>query len=177
MEKRLSLPLLEGPEGGDDAAAIKVGDLAQRTGKTVRAIHLFEEMGLLLPAARSPGGFRLYREDAVKRVEWIAKLQAMGFTLHEVRSFLRSYEESPSAPEAMARVREIFAGKLAETQEHVERLAGLVADLRASLAYLESCHQCGVPQLPACHGCELHGHGGRAPELVEELHAHRERRL
>ena len=35
---------------------LKVGELARRTGKTVRAIHLYEELGLLTPAVRSKGG-------------------------------------------------------------------------------------------------------------------------
>ena len=39
---------------------IRIGDLARLTGKTVRAIHLYEELGLLKPATRSSGGFRLY---------------------------------------------------------------------------------------------------------------------
>ena len=39
---------------------LKVGELARRTGKTARAIHLYEELGLLTPAVRSKGGFRLY---------------------------------------------------------------------------------------------------------------------
>ncbi len=40
--------------------SLKVGELAKRTGKTVRAVHLYEELGLLAPAVRSKGGFRLY---------------------------------------------------------------------------------------------------------------------
>ena len=44
----------------DSLSLLKVGELAKRTGKTVRAIHLYEELGLLAPAVRSKGGFRLY---------------------------------------------------------------------------------------------------------------------
>ncbi len=52
-------------EGLNDVSAqslalLKVGELAKRTGKTVRAVHLYEELGLLDPAVRSKGGFRLY---------------------------------------------------------------------------------------------------------------------
>ena len=46
---------------------LRVGDLARRTGKSVRAIHLYEELGLLEPATRSSGGFRLYHDAAVDR--------------------------------------------------------------------------------------------------------------
>src|ERR1700722_2323345 len=58
---------------------MQIGDLARETGKTVRAIHLYEELGLLSPAARSKGRFRLYSQDALMRIRWIGKLQSMGF--------------------------------------------------------------------------------------------------
>lgn len=163
MERKEPLGITD----GDDY--LKVGDLARKTGKTVRAIHLLEELGLLRPAARSSGGYRLYRDDAMKRVEWITRLQGMGFTLHEVRSFLRSYEENPSAHDAMRQVREIFQAKLSETEAHITRLSHLVVDLRQSLTYLESCHPCGVAELPTCVGCDRYGHDGTAPLLVEGL--------
>ena len=54
-------------------ALLKVGELAKRTGKTVRAVHLYEELGLLAPAVRSKGGFRLYHDQAVTRIEWISQ--------------------------------------------------------------------------------------------------------
>src|SRR3546814_7452299 len=57
----------------DSLSLLKVGDLARRTGKTVRAIHLYEELGLLTPAVRSKGGFRMYSGLAVKRINWIQK--------------------------------------------------------------------------------------------------------
>ena len=52
----------------DNLTLLKVGELAKKTGKTVRAVHLYEELGLLAPAVRSKGGFRLYHGKAVKRI-------------------------------------------------------------------------------------------------------------
>src|SRR6516225_8505472 len=54
------------------AGLMQIGDLARETGKTVRAIHLYEELGLLTPAARSKGRFRLYGREALVRIRWIA---------------------------------------------------------------------------------------------------------
>src|SRR5208283_4643021 len=71
----------------DTLSLLKVGDIARRTGKTVRAIHLYEELGLLNPAVRSKGGFRMYRGDGDKRIERIQKLQDMGFSLTEIKVF------------------------------------------------------------------------------------------
>ncbi len=151
-------------------ALLKVGELAKRTGKTVRAIHLYEELGLIAPAVRSKGGFRLYHDKAVKRIDWIQKLQELGFSLTEIKAFLRDWEQSNAAPKAMDRVREIFSDKLRETKENVERLQRLVGDLTETLAYMDSCRGCEPTHNPAeCGTCDIHGHDGHAPLLVEGI--------
>ena len=71
---------------------MRVGELAKAVGKTVRAMHLYEELGLLEPRARSEGGFRLYGPEAVDRIHWIVKLQAIGFTLAEIQGFVKDFQ-------------------------------------------------------------------------------------
>src|SRR3954468_19198547 len=90
---------------------MRVGELAKAVGKTVRAMHLYEELGLLEPRARSEGGFRLYGPEAVDRIHWIVKLQAIGFTLAEIQGFVKDFQQAHSAPEASARVRTMFIEK------------------------------------------------------------------
>jgi DNA-binding transcriptional MerR regulator len=151
---------------------LKVGDLARRTGKTVRAIHLYEELGLLTPV-RSKGGFRLYPVNAVTRVEWIQKLQDMGFSLTELKAFLQVWEASQTAPQAMGTVREIFESRLRDTRETIARLTKLADELQDSLGYLESCRSCEpVHTQPECGQCEMHGHEGKAPLLVDGITRH-----
>jgi MerR family transcriptional regulator, copper efflux regulator len=158
----------------DSLSLLKVGELARRTGKTTRAIHLYEELGLLAPAVRSKGGFRLYSPRAVARLEWIQKLQDMGFSLTEIKAFLRVWEESSTAPKAMSTVREIFADKLRETQDTIARLGKLAGELQESLNYLDSCRSCEpVHTQPECGHCEIHGHEkGQAPLLVDGITQH-----
>jgi DNA-binding transcriptional MerR regulator len=147
---------------------LKVGELARETGKTVRALHLYEELGLLRPVQRTEGGFRLYARDARDRIAWISKLQDMGFSLAEIQGFMHDWEQAQVAPEAMERVRAVFAEKLAETRQHKARLEALERDLCVSLAYLDSCRVCEPTHSPAdCVACARHGHNGQdAPLLV-----------
>jgi DNA-binding transcriptional MerR regulator len=154
-------------------ALIKVGDLARRTGKTVRAIHLYEELGLLTHPVRSKGGFRMYSGDGVKRIEWIQKLQDMGFSLTEIKAFLRVWEESATAPDAMATVREIFSDKLHETRETIARLMRLADELAESLAYLERCRSCNASQNQSeCCACGGTDSGREVPLLVDGIAKH-----
>ena len=67
-------------------------------------MHLYEELGLLEPAMRSEGGFRLYGHDAVTRINWIVKLQAIGFTLSEIQGFIRDFHLAHTGKDATTRV-------------------------------------------------------------------------
>ncbi len=153
---------------------LRVGELARRTGKTVRALHLYEEMGLLNPVHRSKGGFRLYAPSAVNRVEWIGKLQDAGFSLHQLKELLHGVSEQGGlASMAMERVRQVFADRLAETRDQVRRLKQLEQDLEASLAYLEGCRSCEPEkhQIQDCPTCNHNGHSeGHQPILVAGIH-------
>src|SRR5215467_8907161 len=88
----------------EHAGMLRVGDLARATGKTVRAIHLYEELGLLKPATRSSGGFRLYENAAVDRVRSIDLLHGMGFSLQEMKDVLRAWWGADLGPDAMGRL-------------------------------------------------------------------------
>jgi DNA-binding transcriptional MerR regulator len=150
---------------------LRVGELAKLAGKTVRAMHLYEELGLLRPASRSDGNYRLYARSAVERLAWIQKLQDMGFSLTEIQGFLEKWEGAESGPEGMAHVRAVFAAKLAETQQTIERLRRLETDLTAALGYLESCHTCDHSHsTESCGVCDQPGHDPeKAPDLVAGL--------
>ena len=154
-----------------EQSLLRVGELARAVGKSVRAIHLYEELGLVKPATRSSGGFRLFAKDAVDRINWITKLQAIGFSLPEIQGFVGDFEASESGREATGRVRDVFAAKLRDTREQIDRLEGIESDLKEALAYLESCVSCTGTYTPDdCHVCDLHGHrAGDAPELFAGL--------
>jgi MerR family copper efflux transcriptional regulator len=146
---------------------LQVGDLARLCGKSVRAIHLYEELGLLRPHARSKGRYRLFGQDAVVRVRWIGKLQDLGLSLPTIQNVVREWETSSSAPNAMAKMREVYREKLASTREQIQRLQSLEGELAESLKYLETCNTCDPVRLfPACNCCDLHEHGEHPPELV-----------
>ncbi len=158
-------------------ATLQVGDLARESGKTVRAIHLYEELDLLRPAGRSKGRYRLYGPEALARIRWIGKLQDMGFSLTEIQAIVRDWEQSSSAPRAMVHVRDIFTKKLADTREHLRRLEALKSELEASLVYLDTCEVCDPERLlTACKACDLHTCNDGVPELVAGFHAHSHQR-
>ncbi len=63
---------------------IRIGELAKRAGTTMRTIRYYEQRGLITPAARTKGGFRLYAEQNVQRLLLIKQLQLQNLPLAEV---------------------------------------------------------------------------------------------
>lgn len=149
---------------------LRVGDLARQTGKSVRAIHLYEELELLQPAKRSSGGFRLYEPMAVERVRWIELLNGLGFSLHEIRELLRNWWSAGLGPEAMQDLRALFARKLEETRTHRRRLEELEQELEAGLEYLETCRVCASAEdVRRCVQCQQDHGMKEEPALVAGL--------
>lgn len=72
---------------------LQIGEVAERTGVTQRTLRFYEEKGLLRPPSRMEGGFRLYSEDDVSRVEQIKQLQKLlGLSLAEIKEMVEAEE-------------------------------------------------------------------------------------
>jgi MerR family copper efflux transcriptional regulator len=151
---------------------LQVGDLAKATGKTVRAIHLYEELGLLRAHERSKGRYRLFTSDALLRVRWISKLQNLGLSLAEIQELVREQDGSGSATVAAQKLKEAYVQRLSETRRKIEELRELEAELKDSLAYLTACDSACESQVPvhSCPSCERHPEREHAPELVTAVH-------
>jgi DNA-binding transcriptional MerR regulator len=67
---------------------VQIGQVAERTGLSLRTIRFYEESGLVVPTSRSEGGFRLYSDDDVARLEVIKRMKPLGFSLEEMRELL-----------------------------------------------------------------------------------------
>ncbi|MEU9554370.1 MerR family transcriptional regulator [Streptomyces fumanus] len=71
-----------------DDTHMQIGEVAARTELSLRTIRHYEETGLVIPSARSQGGFRLYTEHDVARLMVIRRMKPLGFTLDQMRDLL-----------------------------------------------------------------------------------------
>lgn len=105
----------------------KVGELAERTGLTVRTLHHYDALGLLSPSGRTDSahgsGHRLYTASDVARLQQIASLKQLGFALEQIREYLARSDYDPRQVVRLhlARVR----GQAAELKRLEDRLAAL----------------------------------------------------
>lgn len=67
---------------------MQIGEVAERTGLSLRTIRYYEEVGLVPPSARSAGKFRLYTESDVARLMLVKRMKPLDFSLEEMRDLL-----------------------------------------------------------------------------------------
>lgn len=103
---------------------LKVGQLAARTGLSVRTLHHYDELGLLTPSARTASGHRLYGGDEIRRLQQVASLRQLGLPLNQIRDCL----DRPGF--SLASVLQMQIARLKEEIEEKERLCGLLEGLR-----------------------------------------------
>ena len=115
--------------------AMRIRELAAKTSTTTRTLRYYEAQGLL-PTGRAANGYRVYDEHHVRLVREIRSLQAVGFSLEDVRPFveclLAGHESGDDCPASV----DVYRRKLASLERHIaelrdvrdrlsERLAGL----------------------------------------------------
>jgi DNA-binding transcriptional MerR regulator len=112
---------------------MRIGELAQRTGVTTRALRFYEDQGLLA-ARRSANGYREYDENDLQLVKEILTLQTVGLTLEETRPFVECLRSGHDTGDACASSIEVYRRKLEEADALLVRLGGIRAELAAKLA-------------------------------------------
>lgn len=104
----------------------KVGELAKITGVSVRTLHHYEAIGLLMPAMRSEGGHRCYTEAEVERLQRIVSLRELGFSLEDIGRCLDTPGYALAAVVAL----------------HLERLGEQIARQQVLHQRLSRLHEC-----------------------------------
>lgn len=108
---------------------LKVGELARRSGLTVRTLHHYDSIGLLTPSGRSEAGYRLYNRDDVARLHQVQALRRFGMALADIGHFLAN--PGASLPELIARQIDSLDQQIAEAAKLREQLAALRGQLLA----------------------------------------------
>lgn len=119
---------------------LKVGELAKRTGLTIRTLHHYDEIGLLTPAARTASGHRLYGADDVERLQRIASLRQLGLGLSEIADCLDDSAES---------FREVLVRQIAFVRRRVESQLRLAETLEGLVEQIDSGEAASTDQLLA----------------------------
>ena len=123
---------------------LRIGEVARRSGLTLRTLRHYDEVELLRPSGRSDGGFRLYTEADVARLQLIRRMKPLDFSLEEMRDLLSVRDElEDGVVDADRRTRlvaelEAFLAAAHDRVESVRRqlaiAEGFAADLETEVA-------------------------------------------
>lgn len=106
---------------------LKIGELAKRTGLTVRALHHYDAIGLLSPSARSDAGYRLYNEADIARLHRILALRRFGLALADIGTTLTRPDLSLAA--VVARQIDVLTEQIQQAKALRSRLSHLQGQL------------------------------------------------
>jgi Hg(II)-responsive transcriptional regulator len=98
---------------------LKVGEVARRAGVNLQTIHFYEREGLLPRPPRTASNYRMYSEDAVRRVRFIKRAQELGFALRDIKELL-SLRATPGT--RCAEIRRRAATKLGDIDQKIATL-------------------------------------------------------
>lgn len=127
---------------------MRIGDLASRSGLTVKTLRFYETAGVLPEAARTPSGYRDYDDSAMPRLAFIKAAQAAGLTLAEIKQVI-AVRDNDGPP--CQHVTELLDTRATDLDRRITELTTLRQDItrlrsRASTLDPTACDPAGV-----CH--------------------------
>jgi MerR family transcriptional regulator, repressor of the yfmOP operon len=152
------------PSAASESTLLKIQDVAAETGLTSRAIRYYEEVGLLEPAARSGGAYRLYDASDLERLRTIKELRDdAGFSLAQIGQLLedeaarernRERFRATQDPKERRAILEDARGRVERQiqtlESKAERLGAMIEAARARRAHLDG-HLAELDGGPAQH--------------------------
>jgi len=136
---------------------IAIGGLSKRTGTNIETIRYYERVGLLPAPPRSSGGYRQYGTDHLKRLSFIRRARALGFSLAEVRTLLALADQRKRS---CADVRGLAATHLEDVKG---KIAGLKAMERVLADTIARCEAGSGSHCPMIDALYTHADSGTRP--------------
>lgn len=116
--------------------ALKIGEVARRSGLSIKTIRFYSEEGLIHPIGRSEGGYRLFAEEVFAELTLIRTLKAMEIPLHDVRQILESRRSGMCT---CASLQDTIRTKTGEIEQKIAALRDLYRELEELLSRWQDC--------------------------------------
>jgi MerR family transcriptional regulator, copper efflux regulator len=121
----------------------QIGEVAERTGLSIRTIRHYEEVGLVVPSSRSTGRFRLYSPQDVARLRTLRHMKPLGFPLEEMRTLMEAMDTiaagrastsaGEDAHEVVRRFHGVMTERVRQAREHLTRAEEFAVELEDRL--------------------------------------------
>ena len=143
-------------DNGNNERLMRIGDLARKAGTTMRTIRYYEQLGLITPATRTRGGFRLYEEDELRKLRLIKNLQLVDTPLSQVKAFFDLRREGRVASEISGGLSLLLKEQLRQVEQRIAQFQAMESSLRETIEILRYCANCSLEPGPAiCPHCPV----------------------
>lgn len=117
------------------AGSVQIGEVAEAVGLSIRTIRHYDELGLVKPSGRSPGGFRLYTDADVEQLRLVKRLKPLQFSLEEIQELLATLDKVTAGTAAADDVDRLdrFASNAEERCDDLRRQLHMAEDLAVQL--------------------------------------------
>lgn len=128
-----------------------IGEICKRTGCTPRTIRHYESEGLLAPVANTPGGRKIYGEEAVTIIHSVQVLKRIGYSIKEIRGILSLTKSENSRDKKLTRkLRKTLSFSLSQLQNEIELLSAARDKISDLLEKTKKCEGCGAQDCASC---------------------------
>jgi DNA-binding transcriptional MerR regulator len=155
---------------GNKDKPMKIGDVAKKTGVSLRTIRYYEELDLISPRNRSRGGFRLYDHEALSRIRLIQSLQHLELSLRDIKTLLVLRDGKITRGELAKALLAELRGHCAKAEERLSLFRTIAQDLDEGIRILSDCQTCTrTCQEPHCGKHRVFVSGDPLPIVIRSL--------
>ena len=112
-----------------------IGETAERSGFSASTLRYYESIGLVAPSQRTPSGYRLYDDQALARLAFIARAKQLGCSLDDIADLAGIWDGERCGP-VQQRLHDLVTTKLSEAQRKIEELTAFREQLHRAAANL-----------------------------------------
>ena len=111
----------------------QIGSVAEETGLSLRTIRYYEEVGLVVPAQRSAGGFRMYSGDDVRRLKLIMLMKPLDISLAQMAELIDAIENPKRSGTALRESHAILTQRCEKLRRQLHAAEALVTAVNAAI--------------------------------------------
>jgi len=113
---------------------MRIGQLARESGVSAKTLRYYEEIDLLRPAGRTASGYRLYDDEALRRLRFVRRAQTLGLSLADIRAILGISDEGRVPCEHVLGVVDRELKRIDAQLRRLQEMRGDLRDIRSRLA-------------------------------------------
>jgi DNA-binding transcriptional MerR regulator len=122
-----------------------IGEVAKKTGVSLRTIRYYEELDLITPMSRSRGGFRLYGRGIPTRIRLIQSLQELELSLKEIKTLMALKDDNKTRGEVAKTLLSRLKNHCAEAEKKRAIYRSIIRDFDEGMRILSECQDCTRP--------------------------------